>query len=300
MHLSKRPLYYAALCTCSASLTSSARFSFLRLAAATDSCTAEPGSPLKPRSRACSLPPPFQLRARRKQRKQVVRRYLPSSLYVSLTMRRFTAWYSGLLDRRPVPTKVVTAGLLAATGDFLAQRVTHHLAAAAAEGEEKNGQQRDKDTSFSHDTVRSLRMASASASLTPFAHYWYVFLGARFPGRPLTCMLLDQLAFAPVGGLAYLTIVGTLEARGDLAGGVEKVASCYVPVMQGNYAVWPAVMLANFKFVPVKYQVLVVNVVGLGWAVFASLVANAKRGGGGGKKGGEDAAAVAAPPVALQ
>lgn len=50
----------------------------------------------------------------------------------------------------------------------------------------------------------------------------------------------------------------------------EKLKKAYVPGLKANWALWPAVQFANFTYVPLQYQVLVVNVVSLGWNCFLS------------------------------
>lgn len=44
----------------------------------------------------------------------------------------------------------------------------------------------------------------------------------------------------------------------------KKLESTYTNALTKNWMVWPAVQMANFKFVPLEHRVLVVNVVSLG------------------------------------
>lgn len=44
----------------------------------------------------------------------------------------------------------------------------------------------------------------------------------------------------------------------------KKLESTYFSALSRNWMVWPAVQAINFKFVPLDYRVLVVNVVSLG------------------------------------
>lgn len=44
----------------------------------------------------------------------------------------------------------------------------------------------------------------------------------------------------------------------------EKIKSTYVTALTRNWMLWPAVQTLNFKFVPLQYQVLAVNVVAIG------------------------------------
>lgn len=50
----------------------------------------------------------------------------------------------------------------------------------------------------------------------------------------------------------------------------EKLRTSYVPVLQKNWMLWPAVQAVNFTYVPLHHRVLVVNVVSLGWNCYLS------------------------------
>lgn len=44
----------------------------------------------------------------------------------------------------------------------------------------------------------------------------------------------------------------------------KKLETTYFSALSKNWMVWPVVQAINFKFVPLDYRVLVVNVVSLG------------------------------------
>lgn len=50
----------------------------------------------------------------------------------------------------------------------------------------------------------------------------------------------------------------------------KKLKKAYVPGLQANWMVWPAVQFINFTYVPLEHRVLVVNIVSLGWNCFLS------------------------------
>lgn len=64
----------------------------------------------------------------------------------------------------------------------------------------------------------------------------------------------------------------------------RRLHDAYVPGLTKNFLIWPWVQFTNFKYVPMEYRILVVNVVSLGWNCYLSAL-NA-----GGKKEGEDGA----------
>ena len=60
----------------------------------------------------------------------------------------------------------------------------------------------------------------------------------------------------------------------------QRLKDAFLPGYQKNLMLWPWVQLANFKYVPMEYRVLVVNFVSLGWNCYLSYLNS----GGGAKK----------------
>lgn len=56
----------------------------------------------------------------------------------------------------------------------------------------------------------------------------------------------------------------------------EALRREYIGVMKANWLLWIPAQLANFKLVPLKYQVLFTNVVELVWNAFLSYAATGK------------------------
>ena len=49
---------------------------------------------------------------------------------------------------------------------------------------------------------------------------------------------------------------------------VQNVKNIFWPAMVANWTVWPIITFANLKFVPVLYQVIVVNFCALFWNLY--------------------------------
>lgn len=107
----------------------------------------------------------------------------------------------------------------------------------------------------------------------PVATKWFGFLqrsvvlknkNAEIAAR-VAC---DQLIFAPVMINVFLRSMATMEGT-DMQ---EKVDKTYWAALKANYMIWPFVQAVNFKFVPLDYRVLAVNVVSIGWNCFLSLI----------------------------
>lgn len=82
-------------------------------------------------------------------------------------------------------------------------------------------------------------------------------------------MALDQLVVAPIFVGLVLTALAVIQTR-DLKQTVKRVKRDYKDVLLTNYKIWPIVQLVNFYFVPLQYQVLLVQSVALFWNTYIS------------------------------
>lgn len=85
--------------------------------------------------------------------------------------------------------------------------------------------------------------------------------------------LVDQLFFAP---LFIGTLIGSI---GLLQGGkpkdvIKKLEREFPEIMVANFKLWPAVQLLNFYFVPLNYQVVLVQIIAVFWNTYISLKTN--------------------------
>ena len=117
-----------------------------------------------------------------------------------------------MLETNPIATKVITSGLIAATGDLNCQYIVHMNA----------NQQRvldgKKETDFSLDPLRTGRFGLLGAFLVaPCIHFWYGALYSKLPGSTLFATLqrtaADQLLFAPVFIVAFVSSLMKLEGK---------------------------------------------------------------------------------------
>jgi protein Mpv17 len=105
----------------------------------------------------------------------------------------------------------------------------------------------------------------------PAATKWYQFLSKKVvlqskTATTVTRVLMDQTIFATTNMAFFLSTMAYLEGDSPK----RRLEKAYLPGLKANWALWPAVQFCNFTFVPLQYQVLVVNFVSVGWNCFLS------------------------------
>lgn len=167
-------------------------------------------------------------------------------------------WYARRLDTSPVITQSLTSGFLFLIGDITAQRYEDRL-------------DRDKGIDTSDRPYLDLKRVAACTSfglfvLGPFGHYWYsrldVWTNRLYAPRTMKNVgmkvLLDTAIFNPIFLIVFFTVVSLLEGltMNDIG---HKLYRDFVPSYAVDCSVWPPIQTVNFRFVPVKFQLLVVN-----------------------------------------
>ena len=168
-------------------------------------------------------------------------------------------WYSHKLDTNPILTKCVSAGLISGLGQLISQRIMY---------DPESGKE------FRVDWYQTGRfMVLNVIFVAPVLHFWYTWLDKAIPGTQIIPVVkrvfFDEFVFTPV----YIPVLM------GLLWGMEGNAPAKIPKMIGeefwnimifDWCVYVPVQLVNFRYVPVKYQVLVINVCGVGWNTFVS------------------------------
>ncbi|RLN24327.1 hypothetical protein C2845_PM07G39740 [Panicum miliaceum] len=179
-------------------------------------------------------------------------------------MRRLWRWYQQCLASHPVRTQVVSSGILWASGDIGAQAVTHYSARRPDRRANNTPEDKDKDKEFKVDWRRvGITSSFGFAFVGPVGHYWYEYLD-RFIRRrfqPNTFKFVaskvaaDGLLFGPLDLLLFFSYVGLGQGR-SVEQVKEDVKRDFIPALVLGGMIWPAVQIANFRFIPVRYQLL--------------------------------------------
>ncbi|CAK9166119.1 unnamed protein product [Ilex paraguariensis] len=177
-------------------------------------------------------------------------------------MLKLWKWYQNCLAVHPVKTQVISSGLIWGFGDIVAQAVTHSTV-------KKHQQIDDEDKELK---INWRRVATTSlfgfGFVGPVGHFWYEgldrFIRLRLQQQPkslrfvATKVAVDGLIFGPLDLLVFFTYMGF--STGKSAAQVkEDVKRDFLPALILEGGIWPIVQVANFRYVPVRYQLLYVN-----------------------------------------
>ncbi|CAK9801914.1 Protein Mpv17 [Anthophora quadrimaculata] len=164
--------------------------------------------------------------------------------------------YRTLVTKYPLITQAAQAGVLTAFGDQIAQNLVE--------------QRQIKDLNF----LRTIQFGGIGFFITgPATRTWYgildKYIGSKGRNVVLKKVVCDQLFFAPIFIAVLLSIIGILQGN-DLKHLKMKLRDEYFDILKNNYKLWPMVQLFNFYFIPLNYQVLVVQLVALLWNTYIS------------------------------
>jgi len=162
------------------------------------------------------------------------------------------ALYMALLDKHPVPVKLVTTAVLNFAGDLICQL-----------GIEKGP----------YDPARAAKFTVLGFFLVgPALHFWYLNLSRIIAALGLSgntaaaaSLVLDQGVFAPSFVGLFLVCLQLLDgAPGEI---YTKLKANWFDSVVLNWKIWLPFQFLNFRFVPQNYQVLFANIVALAWNV---------------------------------
>ncbi|GAB2275678.1 hypothetical protein Dimus_010433 [Dionaea muscipula] len=179
-------------------------------------------------------------------------------------MLRLWRWYQNTLAAHPLKTQMISSGLIWGFGDIAAQSITH-LTFKGNRGFSAADEHKELRINWNRVAATSL---FGCGFVGPVGHFWYEGLDRiirhrlkmqpnsfRFVG---TKVALDGIIFGPLDLLVFFTYMGF--ANGKTAPQIkEDVKRDFIPALVLEGGIWPILQVANFRYVPVRNQLLYVN-----------------------------------------
>lgn len=180
-----------------------------------------------------------------------------------MALLRVVNTYNACVARAPYLTNCATGFVIAAVGDYGAQRYFEKTPSDA--------------NRFQWDSHRSLEMGTIRAGvITPFVLKWYPLLARACPGTaPLSIagrVLLDQFIGSPV--VIVLVFAAKALLSRNLADLPPRVRDQFFVTWKTGSQYWPFVHCINFGFVPLHHQPLVAHIASVYWNAVLSYYSN--------------------------
>ncbi|KAA3490106.1 protein SYM1 [Gossypium australe] len=226
-------------------------------------------------------------------------------------MSRIWKWYKSCLSLHPVKTQVVSSGFLWGIGDVGAQYITHFTTNTRLRykvstffcilswslllvGLLLSGPlalylacvKQDSEQEFITDWKRvAITSMFGFGFVGPAGHYWYEgldrFIKLRLQLRPKSVkfvaakVAMDGLIFGPFDLFVFFSYMG-LSTGKSVPEVKADVKRDFIPALILEGGIWPIVQIANFRYVPVRYQLLYVNIFCLLDSAFLSWIEQQK------------------------
>ncbi|KAJ9183954.1 hypothetical protein P3X46_007747 [Hevea brasiliensis] len=194
-------------------------------------------------------------------------------------MLKLWKWYQHCLSVHPVKTQIISSGILWGIGDIGAQYITHSTALSRLNNS-------DVEAEFKVNWKRvSITSLFGFGFVGPVGHFWYEGLDRlirmRLQLQPksvrfvATKVAADGIIFGPFDLFVFFTYMGFSTGK-SVPQVKEDLKRDFLPALILEGGVWPIVQIANFRYVPVRYQLLYVNMFCLLDSAFLSWIEQQK------------------------
>ncbi|CAN7049454.1 unnamed protein product [Brassica rapa subsp. trilocularis] len=200
-------------------------------------------------------------------------------------MIKLWRWYQRCLTVHPVKTQVISSGFLWGFGDVTAQYITHSTAKPPPPPllrlSDKD-KEADRDAEFKVNWKRvAITSMFGLGFVGPVGHFWYegldkfIKLKLRYVPKSTRFVAakvaMDGLIFGPIDLLVFFTYMGYATGK-NTSEVKEGLKRDFLPALALEGGAWPLLQIANFRYVPVQYQLLYVNIFCLIDSAFLSWV----------------------------
>lgn len=160
------------------------------------------------------------------------------------------------LQRHPLRTKAITAGVLSAISDIVSQKLT---------GIQKLQLRR-----------LVLKVLFGAAYLGPFGHFLHLILDKIFKGKKDTKtvakkVLVEQLTSSPWNNLLFMLYYGLVVEGRPWMHVKSKIKKDYLAVQYTAWTFWPVLGWINHQYVPLQFRVIFHSLVAFCWGIFLNL-----------------------------
>lgn len=177
--------------------------------------------------------------------------------------------YATYLQRRPIFTKSVTAGIVFALSDVLAQRL-------GKTSRSSNSSSRSKLPQRQLQWSRILVSAAVGFFyFGPAAHYWYDWIFRLLPGTSLVSTLqkalLGQMLFGPTFTCVFFATSLMQSGTFSLSNWFRKIRTDLPGAWLAGASFWPLVDLVSYSLIAPQWIPLFVNLCSLVWTTYLGL-----------------------------
>ncbi|XP_062161549.1 peroxisomal membrane protein PMP22 [Alnus glutinosa] len=160
------------------------------------------------------------------------------------------------LQRHPLRTKAITAGVLSGISDLVSQKLT---------GIQKIQLRR-----------LVLKVLFGAVYLGPFGHFLYIMLDKIFKGKKdsktvAKKVVLEQLTSSPWNNLLFMIYYGSIIEGRPWMHVKTNIKKNYPSVQLTAWTFWPVVGWVNHQYVPLQFRVIFHSLVAFGWGIFLNL-----------------------------
>ncbi|KAF3630551.1 Peroxisomal membrane protein PMP22 [Capsicum chinense] len=160
------------------------------------------------------------------------------------------------LQKHPLRTKAITAAVLSAISDIVAQKIT---------GIKKLQMRR-----------LLLKVLFGFAYLGPFGHFLHLLLDKLFKGKKDTTtvakkVVIEQVTSSPWNNLLFMIYYGLVIESRPWIQVKSNIKKEYPKVQYTSWTFWPVVGWINHQYVPLQFRVIFHSIVACCWGIFLNL-----------------------------